>query len=170
MGFTHLDDQGQARMVDVSDKPDQERTAKAAGEIELAPETLRRIAGDEIAKGNVLATARIAGIQAAKRVSDLIPLCHNIPLTHVGVDFDIGTDRITVESTARCIGKTGVEMEALSAVSAALLTVYDMCKAIDKGMVLGQIRLVSKTKSVIEKTRDPEPGTRDRENMEPAFK
>ncbi|MFH0799926.1 MAG: cyclic pyranopterin monophosphate synthase MoaC [Pseudomonadota bacterium] len=146
MTFSHLDDTGNIRMVDVSKKPDQVRTAQASGEIALAPDTIRKIQDNAIAKGNVLAAAQIAGIQAAKRTGEMIPLCHNIPLSHISVAFNVGPDRIGAESAITCIGKTGAEMEALTAVSCALLTIYDMCKAVDKGMVLGEIRLVSKEK------------------------
>ncbi|MFA4875263.1 MAG: cyclic pyranopterin monophosphate synthase MoaC [Candidatus Peribacteraceae bacterium] len=146
MGFTHLDESGEARMVDVSSKPDEIRVAIASGLISLSKETMLMIEEKKIAKGNVLTTAKIAGIQAAKRTSELIPLCHNIALSHVGMDFEMGRDGITAVAEVKSIGKTGAEMEALTAVSAALLTIYDMCKAVDKKMMLGEIRLVSKEK------------------------
>jgi len=146
MGFTHLNDKGDARMVDVGDKPDQLRTAIATGSIELTPETIGRIEGNTIAKGNVLTTAQIAGIQAAKRTSELIPLCHNIALTHVAASFETGERGITAIAEVKSLGKTGAEMEALTAVSTSLLTIYDMCKAVDEKMKMGEIKLVNKTK------------------------
>jgi cyclic pyranopterin phosphate synthase len=145
--FTHLDESGAARMVDVSMKPAMRREAVAAGFIALSPETLARIAADEVAKGNVLATARIAGIQAAKKTSDLIPLCHPLPLSAVEVAFESEADGIHILCTARTTAQTGVEMEALTGVSVAALTIYDMCKAIDKTMVIGGVTLISKTKT-----------------------
>jgi cyclic pyranopterin phosphate synthase len=145
--FTHLDETGAARMVDVSAKPPLKREAVAEGFIALGAGTLAKIAADEIAKGNVLATARIAGIQAAKRTSDLIPLCHPLPLSGVEIAFAPEVDGIRIRGTARTTAQTGVEMEALTAVSAAALTIYDMCKAIDKTMTIGGITLISKTKT-----------------------
>ena len=135
-------------MVDVSSKPIQQRTARAQGEIRMASETLKLIRGDEIAKGNVLATARIAGIQAAKRTGELIPLCHPLPISHCEINFEFPTsgDRILIASTARVMAQTGVEMEALMAVNLAALTIYDMCKAVDKEMRITNVKLVSKTK------------------------
>ena len=149
--LTHLDAGGEARMVDVSGKPVLLRTAAARGEIRLANTTLRLIKSDQIAKGNVLATARIAGIQAAKRTGELIPLCHPLPITHCEVKFDLpkSGDRIVIYATARIAAQTGVEMEALTAVSVAALTIYDMCKAVDKEMRITGISLVSKTKTLI---------------------
>lgn len=144
--FTHLDESGAARMVDVSAKPVSRREAVAAGFIALGAETLAKIASDEIAKGNVLATARIAGIQAAKKTSDLIPLCHPLPLSAVEVAFESEPGGIRIRATARTTAQTGVEMEALTAVSVAALTIYDMCKAIDKAMSVSEITLVSKKK------------------------
>ncbi len=146
--LTHVDAKGEARMVDVSDKPVQQRTAVARGEIRMAKETLKLIRGDKIAKGNVLATARIAGIQAAKRTGDLIPMCHPLPISHCEVIFEIpkSGDRIVITATARITAQTGVEMEALTAVNLAALTIYDMCKAVDKKMRITNTRLVSKTK------------------------
>ncbi len=145
--FTHLDESGAARMVDVSAKPISRREAVAEGFIKLEPETLARIAADEMAKGNVLATARIAGIQAAKKTSDLIPLCHPLPLSAVEIGFNPETAGIWVRCTARTTAQTGVEMEALTGVAAAALTIYDMCKAIDKTMRIEGITLLSKTKT-----------------------
>lgn len=144
--FSHLDKQGNVSMVDVSGKPVQQREAVARGEIRMQPETLRRIQQNEIAKGNVLAAARLAGIMAAKKTGDLIPLCHPLGLSHCEVQFELGADRIEISATARVAAQTGVEMEALTAVSLAALTIYDMCKAVDKGMEITGIRLVSKTK------------------------
>ena len=147
--LTHLDAGGQARMVDVSAKPVQLREAVARGEIRLQPATLRLIESQAIAKGNVLATARVAGIQAAKKCGELIPLCHPLPITHCEVDFEIPKSRncIVITASARIAARTGVEMEALTAVSVAALTLYDMCKAVDKRMRITGIGLVSKTKS-----------------------
>lgn len=146
-GFTHLDESGAARMVDVSAKAVSHREATAAGFIALAPDTLSRIAADEIAKGNVLATARIAAIQAVKRTSDLIPLCHPLPVSGVEVAFDAEGGGIRIRCTVRTTARTGVEMEALTGVSAAALTIYDMCKAIDKAMVIREVVLLEKTKT-----------------------
>ncbi len=135
-------------MVDVTRKPPLLREATAAGEIRLATATLDLIENNRVAKGNVLATARIAGIMAAKRTGDLIPLCHPLPITHCEVDFEIPTsrDRILISATTRITAGTGVEMEALTAVTVAALTLYDMCKAADKGMVIGDVRLLRKSK------------------------
>ena len=146
--LTHLDARGEAAMVDVSSKPVQLREAIAAGEILLQPSTLDLIESNEIAKGNVLATARLAGIMAAKRTGDLIPLCHPLPITHCEVNFSIPKerDRIVITASAKIAAQTGIEMEALTAVSVAALTIYDMCKAVDKQMTIGNIRLISKTK------------------------
>jgi cyclic pyranopterin phosphate synthase len=146
--LTHINTKGEARMVDVSEKPVQRRTAVARGEIRIAPATLKLVRGDKIAKGNVLATARIAGIQAAKRTGDLIPMCHPLPLDHCEVDFDFpkAGNAIVITATARVAARTGVEMEALTAVNLAALTIYDMCKAVDKKMRITNVKLVSKTK------------------------
>jgi len=144
--LTHVDSRGKARMVDVSAKPVQLREAVARGAIFLKRETLALIAKNQIAKGDVLHTARIAGIQAAKRTSELIPLCHPLSLTHVDVDLRPKPGCIEITATAKIAAQTGVEMEALTAVTVAALTVYDMCKAVDKEMVIGEIKLVSKTK------------------------
>ena len=144
--LTHLDQRGTARMVDVSGKAVQAREAVAAGTICLQPATLRLVQTNRIAKGEVLNTARIAGIQAAKRTGELIPLCHPLALTHLEVQLKPGRGRIDITATARIAAPTGVEMEALTAVAVAALTIYDMCKAVDRTMVIGEIRLVSKTK------------------------
>lgn len=146
--LSHIDDEGEARMVDVSAKPEQEREAVARGEIRLAKATLNTIENGQAAKGNVLATARLAGIMAAKKTADLIPLCHPLAITHAEVGFKIpeSRDRVVITATARISAKTGVEMEALTAVSVAALTIYDMCKAIDKEMQITGIKVTSKTK------------------------
>ena len=148
--LTHIDSRGEASMVDVSRKPVVLREAVAAGEIRLQRATLALIHANKIAKGNVLATARIAGIQAAKKTGDLIPLCHPLAINHCEVNFEIpkSHDRVLITASARVAAQTGVEMEALAAVAVAALTIYDMCKAVDRRMVIGRIRLVSKTKSV----------------------
>jgi cyclic pyranopterin phosphate synthase len=145
-GLTHIAQDGSARMVDVSGKPEQLRLATATGSIALAGETIRLIERNEIAKGNVLATARIAGIQAAKRTSELIPLCHTLLLQHVDVALDVSHESVQIRCEVRTIGRTGAEMEALTGVTVAALTIYDMCKAVDKAMRIGDIALVSKTK------------------------
>jgi cyclic pyranopterin phosphate synthase len=134
-------------MVDVSAKPMSARMAVAEGRITLALETVALIRRNEIAKGDVIVTARLAGIQAAKRTAHLIPLCHTIPLSDVKIDIELSKDEAMVTCTARTVAQTGVEMEALTGVSVALLTIYDMCKAVDKKMVIGDVRLVKKTKS-----------------------
>lgn len=143
--LTHLDETGAARMVDVSGKAATMRTAIAAGRISMTAEVLAAIRTGAAAKGDVLATARIAGIMAAKRTSDLIPLCHPLPLSSIIIDLSPDETGIAATATARTDGKTGVEMEALTAVSVALLTLYDMTKAMDKAMTIGDIRLLSKT-------------------------
>jgi cyclic pyranopterin phosphate synthase len=147
--LTHIDARGEARMVDVSAKPVSSRVAVARGEIRMAQATVRLIRSSQIAKGNVLATARIAGIQAAKRTGELIPLCHPLPISHCDIEFQIPrtADRILIRTTARITAQTGVEMEALTAAAIAALTIYDMCKAVDKEMRIGKIELVSKTKT-----------------------
>lgn len=144
--LTHFDAQGQAHMVDVSAKASTHRVAVAEGRITMEPATLALIQSGTAKKGDVLGIARIAGIQGAKRTSDLIPLCHPIALTRVAVEFEVLPESCTVvcRATAECNGQTGVEMEALSAVSVALLTIYDMCKAVDRGMVMGGVRLMEK--------------------------
>lgn len=145
--LTHFDSSGQAHMVDVAAKVETHRTAVASGRVLMQPDTLRRIKDGTAAKGDVLAIARIAAIQGAKRTSDLIPLCHPLPLTHVSVEFEIdeAAHAVVCRVTAQTLGRTGVEMEALTAVSVALLTVYDMCKAVDRGMHFEQIGLLEKT-------------------------
>jgi cyclic pyranopterin phosphate synthase len=145
--LTHFDERGRARMVDVSAKPDTEREAIAKGEVEMQPETLAMIRAGRMAKGDVLAVAQVAGIMGAKKTSDIIPMCHPLPLTGVTLAFDLDAEhnRVLITATARTVGKTGVEMEALSAVSIAALTIYDMCKAVDRGMKLNNIRLVRKS-------------------------
>lgn len=144
--LTHLDEQGTARMVDVGAKPESERLAVAQGAVYMQPETLRLIREGALKKGDVLMVARLAGIMAAKKTSDLIPLCHPLPLTHIDVDLtlDESSSAVRISATARTVGKTGVEMEALTAVSVAALTVYDMAKAVDRAMRLSDIRLVEK--------------------------
>lgn len=148
MDLTHLDEQGRPRMVDVGDKPISQRMARAEGRIRLQPETLRRIQANLMSKGNVLITAELAGVQAAKQTASLIPLCHTLLLNKVHVEAVAETDGVRVMAEVKCTGQTGVEMEALTAVSVALLTVYDMCKAVDKMMEIGFIRLIEKTKTV----------------------
>lgn len=144
-GLTHLDDSGAARMVDVGAKDATQREAVATGRITMSAEAATAIAQGTAKKGDVLAVARVAGIMAAKRTSDLIPLCHPLPLTKVTIDLAPDATGVTVTATCACTGPTGVEMEALTATSVALLTIYDMAKAIDKAMLVGDIRLVSKT-------------------------
>jgi cyclic pyranopterin phosphate synthase len=149
--LSHIDARGEARMVDVSAKPVELREARARGEIRLQAATLRLIEEQTAAKGNVLAAARLAGIMAAKKTGELIPLCHPLPLTHCEVNFEIppSRDRIVIEAAAKISAQTGIEMEALTAVSVAALTIYDMCKAADKTMEITNISLVSKTKTPI---------------------
>jgi cyclic pyranopterin phosphate synthase len=149
--LSHLNARGEASMVDVSAKPIQLRVAIARGEIRLAKATLKLIGSNRIAKGNVLATARLAGILAAKKTGDLIPLCHPLPITHCEVNFETPKtrDRIVITASAKIASQTGVEMEALTAVSVAALTIYDMCKAVDKNMRVTDVLLVSKTKTTI---------------------
>ncbi|WCM29744.1 cyclic pyranopterin monophosphate synthase MoaC [Sphingomonas sp. QA11] len=143
--LTHLDDTGAAHMVDVSGKPVTAREAVATGRIDMSPEAARAIRGGTALKGDVLAVARVAGIMAAKRTSELIPLCHPLPLTRVAVDLTVDDTGVTATATAATEGKTGVEMEALTAVSVTLLTIYDMAKAIDKTMTIGGVCLLAKT-------------------------
>jgi cyclic pyranopterin phosphate synthase len=145
--LTHIDSDGRAQMVDVSAKPLVKRTAVARGKIRLQRETIDLIAKDKIAKGNVFGTARIAGIQAAKQTAQLIPLCHTLPLGQVKIDIVVAKDCAEVKCTAQTIAQTGVEMEALVGVTVALLTIYDMCKAVDKDMSISDVRLFEKTKS-----------------------
>jgi cyclic pyranopterin monophosphate synthase len=143
--LTHIDGDGAAHMVDVGDKSETVREARAEGTISMAPETLEAIKANAMKKGDVLATARIAGIMAAKKTSDLIPLCHPLALSKVSVDFEFLDNAVRVQSLARLTGKTGVEMEALTACSVALLTIYDMSKAMQKDMIIGDIKLLSKS-------------------------
>jgi cyclic pyranopterin phosphate synthase len=145
--LTHLNQHGEAHMVDVGAKPDQKRRATARGHITLTPHTRSLILSGGLPKGDVLAVARIAGIMAAKKTSDLIPLCHPLAITAVDVLFSPDEQGIQIEATVATTGKTGVEMEALTAVSVAALTIYDMCKAVDKQMLISAIHLVEKTKS-----------------------
>jgi cyclic pyranopterin phosphate synthase len=143
--LSHVDESsGDVTMVDVGHKPLSKRKAIARGTVLMAPETARRIR--DLPKGDALATAQVAGILAAKRTSDLIPLCHPLPITHAAVDFEIGEDRVDITASAEVTSQTGVEMEALTAVAVAALTIYDMAKAIDKRMVISEITLVEKTK------------------------
>ncbi len=143
--LTHMDERGQAHMVDVGDKPDTKRTAIARGEVHLAPDTLALIVSGQAPKGDVFAAARIAGIMAAKKTSELIPLCHPLALTRVAVDLSAKGDRIVeITATVETTGKTGVEMEALTAVTVAALTVYDMIKAVQRDARIGNIRLIEK--------------------------
>jgi cyclic pyranopterin monophosphate synthase len=147
MTLTHFDAQGQAHMVDVAAKAATHRIAVATGRIEMLPETLRLIESGTAKKGDVLGIARIAGIQAAKKTSDLIPLCHPLALTRVAVDFgvDAAASHVTCQATVETVGPTGVEMEALTAVQVALLTIYDMCKAVDRGMTITDVKLLEKS-------------------------
>lgn len=150
MMLTHTDLHGKASMVNVGKKTDQKRIAVATGEILLSPATIQLITANQLKKGDVLTVAKIAGIQAAKRTSDLIPLCHPLALTHIDVALETMTDRVSARAKIETTGKTGVEMEALTAVSIALLTVYDMCKAVDKSMKISNIQLNEKTKTDVE--------------------
>jgi cyclic pyranopterin phosphate synthase len=144
--FSHLDADGRARMVDVGHKPVQARTAVAEGLVNCAPQTVAALRDRTLPKGDVLTVAKIAGIQAAKRTDELIPLCHSLPLDGVEMRFTLRDDGVFIEAEVRTQARTGVEMEALTAVCVAALTVYDMCKAVDKGMVIGNVRLVRKIK------------------------
>ncbi|QJE96920.1 cyclic pyranopterin monophosphate synthase MoaC [Luteolibacter luteus] len=144
--FSHLDAEGTARMVDVGAKPVQRRLAIAAGFVECAPATVQALRDKALPKGDVLTVARIAAIQAAKRTDELIPLCHGLPLDKVDVDFEVRDDGVAIRATSSTSAKTGVEMEALTAVSVAALTIYDMCKAVDKGMIIGGIQVIEKIK------------------------
>lgn len=143
--LTHLDDAGNAAMVDISDKMATTREAVAEGRITMSAQALRAICDGAVKKGDVLATARIAGIMAGKKTSELIPLCHPLPLSKLSIDFAFEADGIRVTALARLSGQTGVEMEAMTAASVALLTIYDMAKALDKGMVISNIQLLSKS-------------------------
>lgn len=149
MDLTHIDSKGKANMVDVGDKPNQIREAKATGFIKLNNETVKLIKDNQMKKGDVLTVCEIAGIQAAKQTPSLIPLCHTLMLTKVDVKATLTDNGVKVDSLVKCIGQTGVEMEALTAVSVALLSVYDMCKAVDKAMIIEEISLLEKTKSII---------------------
>ena len=149
MKFSHLDEQDRPRMVDVSGKALCHRVARATGFIRMKTETLELIQSRQIRKGNVLITAELAGVQAAKQTGTLIPLCHTLQLSQVNVDATIETDGVKVDATVKCIGQTGVEMEALTSVSVALLTIYDMCKAVDKSMQIGNIQLLAKSKTPV---------------------
>jgi len=146
MKLSHLDTEGAAVMVDVSAKPRVRRTARAAGKVSMKPETLRLIRDNLLKKGDAFAVARIAGIAAAKRTSELVPLCHNIRIDQVGVDLRLAEDGVEIEASAACVDNTGIEMEALTAVSVAALTIYDMCKAVDRTMQISDVRLLQKTK------------------------
>lgn len=148
--FSHIDAQGRARMVDVGHKPLQRRTARASGTILLASATREMIRQNQVRKGDVFSVAQIAGIQAAKRTGELIPLCHPLVLDHVAVRLELTDEGVRATSEVSCVGRTGVEMEALTAVSVTLLTVYDMCKAVDKGMRIGAIVLEEKVKSDVQ--------------------
>lgn len=145
MELTHFNDQGRARMVDVSEKAVTHRTARAAGRVWMNPETLEKVRAGQMAKGDVLAVAQVAGILAAKRTWELIPMCHPLPLTSIDISFTFLDNALDIQAQVKCSGETGVEMEALTAVSAAALTVYDMCKAVQRDMVIDQIRLLEKT-------------------------
>lgn len=145
MELTHFNEQGRARMVDVSGKAVTYRTARAAGRVWMNPETLAKVRTGQMAKGDVLAVAQVAGIMAAKRTWELIPMCHPLPLTSIDISFAFQDDALDIQAQVKCSGETGVEMEALTAVSAAALTVYDMCKAVQRDMVIDQIRLLEKT-------------------------
>lgn len=145
--LSHIDEHGRAKMVDVADKPITRRVCVARGEVRMAPDTLQRISSGTLPKGDVLATARLAAVQACKRTDEWIPLCHSIPLDGIEIDLipDAEHSRVTIEARAQAHARTGVEMEALVAVAAAGLTIYDMCKAVDRGMEIGAIRLISKS-------------------------
>ncbi len=144
-GFTHLDPMGRARMVDVTQKEPTHRRAIAKGRVAMTPDTASAVARGAISKGDVLSVARVAGIQAAKRTADLVPLCHPLLIGAVNVNFEIGEEHIDIEASVETVGMTGVEMEALTACSVAALTIYDMCKSLDKGMCIGEIALWEKT-------------------------
>ena len=146
MTFSHLDEKGEARMVDVGGKRVTRREAVAEANVRMKPETLARIASGDLPKGDVFSVARIAGIMAAKRTGEIIPMCHPLPIEHVRVSLEpVPPDRVRIEAAVGCAYKTGVEMEALCAASAAALTVYDMCKAVDRGMIIETVALVKKT-------------------------
>jgi len=149
MEFSHLNERGEVNMVDISGKKIVHREATASGAIYLQDETIKKIKNNLIKKGDVLSIARVAGIMGAKKTFELIPLCHNIPVNKIDIYFDIKEDRINIRSKAICDAKTGIEMEALTAVSIACLTIYDMCKAVDKSMIISDIKLEEKTKDEI---------------------
>jgi len=151
--LTHIDGAGKASMVDVSHKSRVRRTARATCSVFMAPATIELVRANGMAKGDVLATARIAGIMAGKQTSDLIPLCHNIEIDRIAVDFQVLDDRIVIESLAVCTEKTGIEMEALMAASVAALTIWDMCKAVDKAMHIEGLTLIEKTKEQVDGNR-----------------
>jgi cyclic pyranopterin phosphate synthase len=144
--FSHLDEEGAARMVDVGEKAIIRRTATAAGRVEMSSETVELLRERALPKGDALNTAKIAGVMAAKRTPDLIPLCHGLNLTSIDLEFEVGETGVGIIAIARASDRTGVEMEALTAVSVAALTIYDMCKAVDKGMAISEVRLLEKTK------------------------
>ncbi len=150
MNLTHLNKKGEAEMVDISSKKEVHREAEASGKIFLNNTTLKLIKEDQIKKGDVLSVARVAGISGAKSTSMLIPLCHNITINKIDIRFEIESDGILIRSRAVCDGRTGIEMEAITAVSIAALTIYDMCKAVDKKMVISDIKLEEKTKSELQ--------------------
>jgi len=143
--LTHLNANGEAHMVDISAKADTERTAIAQSRVELTPAIVSAITDNSLPKGDLFATVRIAGIQAAKKCSDLIPLCHPLPLSKITVDIELQANSLVISALCKTTGKTGVEMEALTAASVAALTVYDMCKGLDKGMIIGETKLLEKT-------------------------
>jgi cyclic pyranopterin phosphate synthase len=145
--LSHVDESGDVKMVDVGGKPLSRRRAVARAEVRMSAETARRLR--DLPKGDALATAQLAGIMAAKRTSELIPLCHPLPLTHVAVELTVGDEAVEIVATAETTAPTGVEMEALTAASVAALTVYDMAKAIDKGMTVAEVRLIEKTKEIV---------------------
>jgi cyclic pyranopterin phosphate synthase len=149
--LSHIDSQGKAEMVDVGHKPVQKRIAEAEGIILLKPDTIQKIKENNLKKGDVLTVAKIAGIQAAKQTANLIPLCHSLLLNKVDVNLEVVNNGVKAFSMVKCTGQTGVEMEALTAVNVALLTVYDMCKAVDNEMVIGEVKLISKTKQNLER-------------------
>jgi cyclic pyranopterin phosphate synthase len=147
--LSHIDSKGNVKMVDVSGKPVSRRVAAASGSIRMAPETVARLREGTLKKGDALAAARIAGIMGAKSTSGLIPLCHPLPIDDISVGLELKEDSVHIEATVTSTARTGVEMEALTAVSVAALALYDMCKAVDKGMVIGDISLISKTKEEV---------------------
>jgi cyclic pyranopterin monophosphate synthase len=145
--LSHVSAGGKASMVDVGSKPEQIRCARATGHIRLAPETIRLVKENKMKKGDVLTVAEIAGIQGGKKTSELIPLCHPLQITKIDVKATLVKSGVKIESEARCVGQTGIEMEAMTAVSIGLLTIYDMCKAVDKSMIIDEVRLLEKTKT-----------------------